>query len=250
MSIILFTNMEEKFDLSKIFDISILNLNIYTNYIYVLELVEKRYYIGRTGNIFRRLEEHFSGYGSIYTKKYKPIKVIEITEEITNDDEKNKTIEFMNVYGWENVRGSCWCSLEIKKPNMNKKFNKNKITKNEDKLTYIDDKEIIDMYLIKNYDINEIGNRLNRTPGSVANRLEKLSIIEKKQLAIGYEEYINSKQYNELCKNKIERKKNVYVTNINMTKLKENINLSIKNFDKINTLEIKNKIIDKFLHDN
>jgi len=53
--------------------------------------------------------------------------VIEVKEELTSEDERNKTLEIMNKYGWEKVRGACWCSLEIKKPNPEKrKENKKK----------------------------------------------------------------------------------------------------------------------------
>ena len=54
------------------------NLDLTKNYIYVLKLVEDRYYVGRTINIFRRIHEHFTDGGSIYTKKYKPLKVVEV----------------------------------------------------------------------------------------------------------------------------------------------------------------------------
>ena len=43
-------------------------------YIYVLLLEENKYYIGKSNNIDNRLESHFNGNGSAWTKKYKPIK--------------------------------------------------------------------------------------------------------------------------------------------------------------------------------
>ena len=63
------------------------NIDSNKDYIYVLKLVDDRYYIGRSQNIVQRIEDHFSGNGSIYTKKYKPLSVVEIVEEKTIDDE-------------------------------------------------------------------------------------------------------------------------------------------------------------------
>ena len=64
--------MDISFNILECFDENISNLDITKNYIYVLKLVEDRYYVGRTTNILNRIEQHFTGYGaSIYTKKYK-----------------------------------------------------------------------------------------------------------------------------------------------------------------------------------
>ena len=64
-----------------IIDDNIGNIDLTKNYVYVLELEDERYYIGRTSNFFQRMNEHFGGNGSIYTKKYKPIKIKEVIEE-------------------------------------------------------------------------------------------------------------------------------------------------------------------------
>ncbi len=103
------------FNFLECFDENIDNLDITKNYIYVLKLIDERYYVGRTGNILRRVKQHFSGYGAKYTKAYKPLKVIEVVEEMTNDDERKMTFKYVDKYGWEKVRGSYWCSLEIKR---------------------------------------------------------------------------------------------------------------------------------------
>jgi len=106
----------KEFKLLDCFDYNIDNLDLTKNYIYVLELVEERYYIGRTSNILRRVEEHFTGNGAVYTKAFEPIKVIEVIEEKTKEDEKIKTLEYMSKFGWEKVRGFCWCSVMLLKP--------------------------------------------------------------------------------------------------------------------------------------
>lgn len=186
------------------FDDNITNLDITKNYIYVLHLIEDRYYVGRTGNILRRIEEHFTLGGSIYTKQFKPIKVIEVTEELTPEDERIKTIEIMEKYGWEKVRGACWCSLKIKKPN----FEKNKKAKKRIIKPLVpeeNDENIKLLYCIENKNIMEISDIIKMSVGYVAFRLEKLNIIVRKQLARGYIDYIESDLYKK--KYKIEIKK-------------------------------------------
>lgn len=51
------------------------------------------------------------------------------------------------------------------------------------------------MYLLENKDIIEIGKCLNISPGSVAYNLEKMKIVERRQLSRGYFEYIFSDLY-------------------------------------------------------
>ena len=50
--------MDTSFNILNCFDDRIDNLDITKYYIYVLQLFDDRYYIGRTGNILRRIEEH------------------------------------------------------------------------------------------------------------------------------------------------------------------------------------------------
>ena len=47
-------------------------------FIYVLELENNKYYVGKTTNPDFRLEQHFTSSGSQWTKKYKPIKILEL----------------------------------------------------------------------------------------------------------------------------------------------------------------------------
>lgn len=188
------------FNILDCFDDNIENLDITKNYIYVLKLIDDRYYVGRTGNILRRIKQHFSGYGAKYTKKYKPLKVIEVVEEITNDDERKMTFKYVEKYGWEKVRGSYWCSLEIKRK-LNLEFYENmKIQRDKELLdtTKIND-EIKNMYVVENKNIIEIGEILNITPGTIACRLLKLKIIKDKQDARCYNEYKDSDMYKQIC---------------------------------------------------
>ena len=60
--------MNNYFSILDWFDDNIDNLDLTKNYIYVLKLVDDRYYVGRTCNLLRRIEEHFTNNGSNYTK--------------------------------------------------------------------------------------------------------------------------------------------------------------------------------------
>jgi predicted GIY-YIG superfamily endonuclease len=217
------------FNFLECFDENIDNLDITKNYIYVLKLIDERYYVGRTGNILRRVKQHFSGYGAKYTKKYKPLKVIEVVEEITNDDERKMTFKYVDKYGWEKVRGSYWCSLEIKRK-LNLKFYENMKIQREKELldtTKIND-EIKNMYVVENKNIIDIGEILNITPGTVASRLVKFKIIKDKEDARYYNEYKESDMYKQICSKNVSNKIN-NMSNEECKKLKDKLKTIINN---------------------
>ena len=82
-------------------------------YIYVLALNCNKYYIGKTSNPHFRIEQHFNFNGSNWTKKYKPIKILEIIPNCDNFDEDKYTLEYMKNYGIENVRGGSFCEITL-----------------------------------------------------------------------------------------------------------------------------------------
>lgn len=74
--------------------------------IYVLELEEGKVYVGITLNFNLRLAQHMTGQGANWTKRYKPVRVLEILHEnATRDLETVTTIRYMAKYGVDNVRG-------------------------------------------------------------------------------------------------------------------------------------------------
>ena len=99
-------------------------------FIYVLQLLENKYYIGKTNNPNFRLEQHFNSEGSEWTKKYKPIKLLELVKG-DNYDEDKYTLKYMEKYGINNVRGGSFC--EIKLTGGNKNFIEKMITGATDK---------------------------------------------------------------------------------------------------------------------
>ena len=82
-------------------------------YIYILELENSKYYIGKTNNPSFRLKSHFNKNGSEWTKFYEPKKIIEIRENCDIYDEDKITIEYMNKFGIDNVRGGSFVSFEL-----------------------------------------------------------------------------------------------------------------------------------------
>jgi hypothetical protein len=87
-------------------------------YIYVLELVDNKYYIGKTNNPQFRLESHFNSNGSAWTKKYKPKNIIELIPNCDDYDEDKYTLKYMEKYGINNVRGGSFCEIKLNEQNI------------------------------------------------------------------------------------------------------------------------------------
>ena len=86
-------------------------------YIYILECEQKKYYIGKTLNPSFRLKDHFNSNGSAWTKKYNPIKLLELKSNQDDEDEDKITIQYMKKYGIENVRGGSFCQFKLTNEN-------------------------------------------------------------------------------------------------------------------------------------
>jgi len=84
-------------------------------YIYILQLENGKYYVGKTNNPSFRLESHFNSTGSAWTKLYKPIKLVELIPNCDDYDEDKYTRIFMDKYGIDNVRGGSFVSVELEK---------------------------------------------------------------------------------------------------------------------------------------
>ena len=81
--------------------------------IYILQLEQGKYYIGRTINADLRIDKHFSNNGSYWTSKYKPIKVIKVINNCSIFDEDKYTLHMMSMYGIDNVRGGSFTKLML-----------------------------------------------------------------------------------------------------------------------------------------
>ena len=81
--------------------------------IYAIKLTNGKYYIGKTKDVNFRLGQHFDGSGSVWTKKYKPVEVLETIETNDDFDEDKITLKYMAKYGIDNVRGGSFCKIEL-----------------------------------------------------------------------------------------------------------------------------------------
>lgn len=64
-------------------------------FIYILELEQGKYYVGKTHHPQMRLDHHFQSQGSAWTKKYKPIRVLKIIPDCDDYDEDKYTRMYM-----------------------------------------------------------------------------------------------------------------------------------------------------------
>ena len=80
-------------------------------YIYVLQLQQNKYYVGKTHNPQFRLDAHFDAGGSAFTKRFKPVQIHELRPNCSDHDEQRITQEYMSKYGVQNVRGGPWTQI-------------------------------------------------------------------------------------------------------------------------------------------
>ena len=88
--------------------------------IYKMNLEGGKKYVGKTTDVDRRMNQHFSGGGAKVTKKFKPIdaKVVDEVPGFFSDDvEQEYTEEYIGKYGYENVRGGKYTNSKTLKKN-------------------------------------------------------------------------------------------------------------------------------------
>lgn len=87
--------------------------------IYVFQCEDNKYYVGRTENPDVRIENHMAGNGSAWTKKYRPLKIIERNDQCDVYDEDKYVIKYMSQHGIENVRGGSYSQIELSSETVN-----------------------------------------------------------------------------------------------------------------------------------
>lgn len=81
-------------------------------YYYILELIDGKFYVGKTNNINRRFMEHKLGIGAKWTKQYPPIRIIKFGVIFHSWTENYYTLYMMKKHGVNNTRGGSWCCLK------------------------------------------------------------------------------------------------------------------------------------------
>jgi predicted GIY-YIG superfamily endonuclease len=84
-----------------------------TTNIYVLELEGGRYYVGKSDNPMQRYMEHLEGRGSVWTRQYRPKRVVKILEDVSSFEEDKVTKEYMARYGMDKVRGGAYVTSTL-----------------------------------------------------------------------------------------------------------------------------------------
>jgi len=164
-----------------------INYNII--YLYVLLLEQNKYYIGITYTLEKRLRKHFiTNNGSVFTKEYMPIKIIEIIKFIDIDYvnvllyENVYTIFYSNIYNIQNVAGGSFVFVDDNR----RKENINGWIQN------------------RNININEIVKKINTFEKidikTLQNDIDILKNLSKKK----QESYYNSIDYKEKFKNQLK----------------------------------------------
>eukprot|EP01033_Poteriospumella_lacustris_P012308 gene12308-8801_t len=80
--------------------------------VYVLLLVDGKFYVGRSSQFRKRLNAHFYR-KSAWTRKYPPIAVLDLIQPVEDFDEDKITLRYMNHFGVDNVRGGSFSSINL-----------------------------------------------------------------------------------------------------------------------------------------
>jgi len=98
---------------------------------YALLLQKGKLYIGDTSNIYSRLAAHIemNESSSIWVRTHGPVKrVLEITYDAPNGAERERFLEYADIFGFENVRGSNWCRNVMNSPNVLDEFKRGQMS--------------------------------------------------------------------------------------------------------------------------
>jgi predicted GIY-YIG superfamily endonuclease len=88
--------------------------------LYVLQLEDDKWYVGKTDDVQKRFEQHKTGKGgSAWTKEYKPVKIADTRPINSVHDETNVTKDLMKKYGIDNVRGGAYCQVTLPEEQVN-----------------------------------------------------------------------------------------------------------------------------------
>jgi predicted GIY-YIG superfamily endonuclease len=95
-------------------------------YIYVLELEQNKFYVGKSSKPLNRTGEHIASTllndasctGAGWTKMYSPVKILEVSASYDEFDEDVYTLRYMKKNGIDNVRGGSFCELNLSRENV------------------------------------------------------------------------------------------------------------------------------------
>lgn len=86
---------------------------------YVLQLQNGKFYVGNTDNIYLRMYDHLNltAFSAMWVREHGPVeRVVEVAYNSSKEDENYKTLAYMAMFGWQNVRGSSYCRVDMSGP--------------------------------------------------------------------------------------------------------------------------------------
>ena len=81
--------------------------------LYILQLEDDKWYVGKSADVTARFTQHCSGSGSAWTREYAPIRIAETRPITSPHDETNVTKDLMKKYGVDNVRGGAYTAVDL-----------------------------------------------------------------------------------------------------------------------------------------
>ncbi|MBS7459219.1 GIY-YIG nuclease family protein [Pseudomonas syringae] len=87
-------------------------------FLFILKLEGDRYYVGYSSKPDLRIRRYFAGKGSDWTALHKPVEVLAkrslgtLCESEAAAKTADATISMMRLFGWRNVRGAAWKSVD------------------------------------------------------------------------------------------------------------------------------------------
>lgn len=84
--------------------------------IYVLELVEGKFYVGRSAThegVQKRIAQHKQGHGALWTNKYPFVRLVSVVEQACPFYEDAITLREMHLHGVDNVRGGTYSQVKL-----------------------------------------------------------------------------------------------------------------------------------------
>lgn len=85
--------------------------------IYTLECQGGRVYVGRcrSDRVQDRIDQHMSGNGAEFTRRYKPERLLDVKESENPFDEDAEVLSQMNARGINNVRGGSYSNINLRR---------------------------------------------------------------------------------------------------------------------------------------
>ncbi|WP_143136564.1 hypothetical protein [Burkholderia ubonensis] len=97
-----------------------------THYVYVLRLEGENFYVGLTQKFpTSRIGQHGGRHGAAWTRVHAPVALVETIDTRTTSREKASirenlvTWKYMQMYGWEKVRGGFFCTVDEEATRLN-----------------------------------------------------------------------------------------------------------------------------------